>query len=217
MAALSPSQLPFLIGKSGSPSNTWFLELIRVQNPNGISIGSVGFAQLTADCPYTLQWAAPSPLKLPLTMGICPCLTCDSVCLPKNNPKGISIGSSVFAGLTTVTDRQTDRQRDRSTDHVTRSVTIGGIYIRSTVIRPKNGWTDRDAAWYLDSGEPKEPSIKCGSRSPQANGQFLDERICPGMPDDTFPWPVQKNAVWVVDSDVIYYVGCTLAPPVEYD
>jgi len=114
-------------------------------------------------------------------------------------------------------DRQTDRQRDRSTDHVTRSVTIGGIYIRSTVIRPKNGWTDRDAAWYLDSGEPKEPSIKCGSRSPQANGQFLDERICPGMPDDTFPWPVQKDAVWVVDSDVIYYVGCTLAPPVEYD
>jgi len=32
------------------------------------------------------------------------------------NPNGISIGSAVFAGLTSVTDRQTDRP----TDHVTR-------------------------------------------------------------------------------------------------
>jgi len=39
-------------------------------------------------------------------------------------PNGISIGSAVFAGLTTVTDRQTD--------HATRSVTIDRIYVRST-------------------------------------------------------------------------------------
>ena len=37
------------------------------------------------------------------------------------NPNDISIGSTGFAGLSTVTDRQTDRQ----TDHATRSVTIG--------------------------------------------------------------------------------------------
>jgi len=37
-------------------------------------------------------------------------------------PKGILIGSAVFAGLTTVTDRPTD--------HATRSVTIGHIYVR---------------------------------------------------------------------------------------
>jgi len=29
------------------------------------------------------------------------------------NPNGTSIGSAVFAGLTSVTDRQTDRQTDR--------------------------------------------------------------------------------------------------------
>jgi len=44
------------------------------------------------------------------------------------NPNGISIGSAVFARLTTVTDRPTD--------HATRSVTIGGIYVRSTGMQP---------------------------------------------------------------------------------
>jgi len=41
------------------------------------------------------------------------------------NLNGISIGSAVLAGLTTVTD------------HATRSVTIGSIYVRSTAMRPK--------------------------------------------------------------------------------
>jgi len=30
----------------------------------------------------------------------------------------------------------------------------------------KNGWTDRDAVWGVDSDGPKEPRIRCGSRSP---------------------------------------------------
>jgi len=46
------------------------------------------------------------------------------------NPNGSSIGAAVFAGLTSVTDRQTD--------HATRSVRIGRIYVRSTVMRPNN-------------------------------------------------------------------------------
>jgi len=50
------------------------------------------------------------------------------------NRNSMSIGSAVFAGLISVTDRQTDRQ----TDHATRSVTIGRIYICSTVMRPKS-------------------------------------------------------------------------------
>ena len=50
------------------------------------------------------------------------------------NPNDISICSAVFAGLTSVTDRQTDRQ----TDHATRSVTIGRIYVRNTAMRPNN-------------------------------------------------------------------------------
>ena len=66
------------------------------------------------------------------------------VCIPPNtwflvptrllNPNGISIGSAVVAGLTTVADRQTDRQTDRTTW----SVTIGRIYIYSTVMWAKN-------------------------------------------------------------------------------
>jgi len=50
------------------------------------------------------------------------------------NPNGSSIGAAVFAGFTSVTDRQTDRP----TDHATRSVRIGRIYLRSTAMRPEN-------------------------------------------------------------------------------
>jgi len=46
------------------------------------------------------------------------------------NTNGISIGSAVFAGLTSVTDKPTD--------HITPSVTIDLIYVRSTAIRPNN-------------------------------------------------------------------------------
>jgi len=40
------------------------------------------------------------------------------------NPDGISISSTISAWLTSVTDQPTD--------HTTRSVTIDGIYVRST-------------------------------------------------------------------------------------
>ena len=62
------------------------------------------------------------------------------VCSPPNtwllgpirvhNPNSISIGSVVFAQLTTVTDRQPERP----TDHATRSVTVDRIYVRSTAM-----------------------------------------------------------------------------------
>ena len=45
-------------------------------------------------------------------------------------PNGISIGSAVFAGLTTVTDRPTD--------HATPSATMGRIFVRSTATGPDN-------------------------------------------------------------------------------
>jgi len=56
------------------------------------------------------------------------------------NPNGISIGSAVFAGHTSVTDRPTHRQTNRPTDYGTRWVTIGRIYARSrlTAMRPNN-------------------------------------------------------------------------------
>ena len=67
---------------------------------------------MTAECPYTLQWDAPSPLKLAASHG--------GSGRPSSNtwfhgttrvlnPNGISIGSAAFAGLTSVTDRP-DRQ-----------------------------------------------------------------------------------------------------------
>jgi len=36
----------------------------------------------------------------------------------------------------------------------------------------KNGWTDRDADWRVDSGGPKEPIIRWGS-DPQEEGAIL--------------------------------------------
>jgi len=45
-----------------------FLQPTRVHNPNGKSIGSAVFAQLTAESPYTLQWA-PFCLKITPSHG----------------------------------------------------------------------------------------------------------------------------------------------------
>ena len=39
----------------------WFPRLAQVHIPNGSSIGSAVFAQLTTECHYTLQWVASSP------------------------------------------------------------------------------------------------------------------------------------------------------------
>jgi len=51
------------------PSNTGFLGPIRTHSQNGISIDSAVFAQMTVECSYTLQWYAPFPKTLPLSMG----------------------------------------------------------------------------------------------------------------------------------------------------
>jgi len=62
---------------------------------------------MTAEFPYSLQWEAPLPLKRPMgylnpsnawLLGPTRVLTANV----------ISIGSTVFAELTNVTDRQTD-------------------------------------------------------------------------------------------------------------
>jgi len=50
---------------------TQFLGPIRAHNPNGISIGSAIFAQMAAECPYTLQWDAPFRLKIAASYGGC--------------------------------------------------------------------------------------------------------------------------------------------------
>jgi len=64
---------PYNCPSQGGPepsSNTWFIIPTQILNPNGNLIGSAVFAQLTSDFAYTLQWATPSPSKLPLYMEI---------------------------------------------------------------------------------------------------------------------------------------------------
>ena len=42
---------------------TRFLGPIQAHNPNSISTGSAIFEQMTAECPYTLQWDGPFTLQ----------------------------------------------------------------------------------------------------------------------------------------------------------
>jgi len=76
-------------------------------------IGSPIFTQVIAECPYTSRWDTHFPFKIATShWGYGP---------PSNtwfpepprvlNPNGISIGSTIFAGLANVTDRQADRPR----------------------------------------------------------------------------------------------------------
>jgi len=70
------------------------------------------FAQLTCECHYVHNGTSLSPSKLPIPMGdLGPSLTWFLGPTRVLNPNCFSIGSAVFAGLTTVTDRQTDRPR----------------------------------------------------------------------------------------------------------
>jgi len=48
-------KLPLPVWGYAPPSNTWFLGPTQVFIQNGMLIGSAVFAQLTAQCPITLQ------------------------------------------------------------------------------------------------------------------------------------------------------------------
>jgi len=68
---------------------------------------------MTVEYPYTLQWDArfPPPKIAPPHGGSePPSITWFPGPTQVLNPSGISIGLAVFAGLTSVTDRQTDGQ-----------------------------------------------------------------------------------------------------------
>jgi len=90
---------------------------------HGFSISSAVFVQLTADSPYTLQWAASSPWKLTLHKG----------------------SLVPWAHLSPQPKQHLDRfsrfcrahDHDRQTDHNTSSVTIGHIFVHSTAMKPK--------------------------------------------------------------------------------
>jgi len=93
------------------------------------------FGEIMAECPYTLQWAALRPQNCPFPwVDVDPLLIMFFRPTRVLNPNDISIGSAVFAGLTTVTGISTERP----TDHCTRSVTIVCTYIHATAMPPNN-------------------------------------------------------------------------------
>jgi len=95
------------------PSAHCFLRPTGVHNPNGKSIGSAVFAQVTVECSYTLQWAAPSPSKLLLRMGDLDAhLNHGSWAHPSPQPKRHLDRFSRFC-MAHECDRPTDRPTDR--------------------------------------------------------------------------------------------------------
>ena len=82
--------------------NLCILRPARVHNQKGKSIASAVFAQLTAESPYTLQWAPLSPKIAHSHRGPRPDLTHDSLGPFEPITNGIFIGSAVFAQMTAV-------------------------------------------------------------------------------------------------------------------
>ena len=113
------------------PRNTSFLWPTWLQIPNSISIGSAGSTkQLTAERPYTLQWATllpPQNCTLPWGPGS-PSNTLFLGPIWAHNPNGISIGSAISAWLNAVTDRPLYSVCKKT----------GRIYIRTMAMRPNN-------------------------------------------------------------------------------
>jgi len=98
------------------PLNTCFCGPTRVHSPNGIWSGSAVFAHLTAEGPILCNGRPFSPQNCPFTWGSGPPSNTWFLGLTRVNVSNvISIGSTLFAGLTIVTDGP-----DRQTDHATR-------------------------------------------------------------------------------------------------
>jgi len=98
----TPLKVPIPVKASAPPSHTWFIGSTQLSIPNV-------FAQVKPEGPYTLQWAAPFPLKLPIPMeDVNPSYMWFLGSTRVHSPHVISIGSAIFAGLTTVIDRPTD-------------------------------------------------------------------------------------------------------------
>jgi len=99
-------ELPLPMGDLDLPCNTSCCGPMRAHNPNGTSIASAVFAQMTAECTYTLQWFACFRLKIaPSHAGIwTSCNTWFIGPTRVRNANGNLIVSAVCAGLTSMTD-----------------------------------------------------------------------------------------------------------------
>ena len=88
--------------------NLCFLWPTHVHNPNSISIGSAVFAQMTAQCPYLLQWDAPSlSQNCPFPWGYVPHLIHGSLGQPESSTQTASrsVQSFLQGSLVWQTDR----------------------------------------------------------------------------------------------------------------
>jgi len=90
-----PKIAPFH-GGSEPPSNSWFLGSFWDHNPNSMTIDLAVFAQVTAQCPYTLLCVPLSPKIAPSGR---PSNTWFLGPIRAHNPNGMSIGSAVFAQM----------------------------------------------------------------------------------------------------------------------
>jgi len=167
---LFPLKIPSTCVGIWTPSNTWFLAPTWVHFPNGISIGSVIFAQLTAECRYTLQWAAPFRLK------IVPSLM--DVCTPLNpQPKWHLVLFSYFC-------------RAHDCDRWRNSACNSRLHLHSSKMRPSNraDWcqkwmTDCDglAWWHWCSGYRRSSQERSYTTSgPVSTG--MGDRLWAGIP-----------------------------------
>jgi len=76
----------------------------------------------------------------------------------------------------------------------------------------KNGFTDRDAVWHAELGEPKEPRRRWRYRSP-GKGQFWGGRACRHAPTcPTTLWRELCKNGWT-DRDAVWLVTWTRVGP----
>ena len=98
----------------------------------------------------------------------------------------------------------------------------------SVPIACKDCWTDRHAVYVVDRGEPKEPCIKCGSRSPCEWAILRREGRHVRKYRDSLPWAVQKRlnrSGWSLGCGLLWVQGACIIDggahwrnlPGEYD
>jgi len=111
MGALSPEKLPLPMGASGPPSNTLFFGPSETKTQMAPQLFQPFWTDNRRISLYFTMGRHFPPSKLPLPMGEWwrwpPSNTWFLQPTRVLNPNNISIGSAVFAGFTSVTDRQT--------------------------------------------------------------------------------------------------------------
>jgi len=117
------------MGDLDLPCNTWCFRPMRAHNPNGTSIGSAVFAQLTAECPCTGLPVSPSKLFLSM-LASAPHVIHGSMGPPESGTQIATWSFQPFLQGSLVW--QTDRATDRPTYRPRYSVR-GGVIMRNYV------------------------------------------------------------------------------------